>query len=298
MFCNLSTTSSPSKKYRGCTNSSYGTLSIYIIKFKKDIITYICFILFILLCFVFISSKDYSFLLVLSSLIQSLSFLIILIKVLSTQNTSGLSLNTLYCYLCLLLSRLSSTLFFNGYLPYDASGDWLYQVTEICSVCFICLLIYYAKYHYTITTDFNLDKDIRARMLIIPCFIFALMFHTTLNNFYITDVLWSFSMYVEGFAIFPQIKVFVNKKGTIESYTSHYVALCGLSRVFSLLFWVDTFKELNMSYKGNYTLLCGYCGYFIILSQIIQLIIMCDYYYLYFRALYKGENIIINDIEL
>jgi hypothetical protein len=106
------------------------------------------------------------------------------------------------------------------------------------------------------------------------------------------DINWAFSMYLEAVAIFPQILLFSKKRGQIESFTSHYVALCGLSRLFSLIFWWDTYEELI----ADDLLFGAYVGYFIIGSQILQLIIMADYYYLYFKSILKGQALNTLDI--
>ena len=107
---------------------------------RRDIIFWASILFIILLIFIFISSKNFSFFLVLSSLSQTFAFIIILVKVSSYHSTSGLSSNTLICYAILLFSRLTSTLFYSGYLPSDTSGTWLYQLAEILSLL-ICILL-------------------------------------------------------------------------------------------------------------------------------------------------------------
>ena len=261
-------------------------------KRRKDIIFWTSVIIVILLIFVFISSKDFSFFLVLSSIVQTCAFLIILLKVTNYQSTSGLSANTLICYGILLFARLTSTLFFPGYLPSDSSGSWLYQLSDIISLLICILLVYLIYFKYRETSDIMSDGKIPFYFLVIPSYILAIMFRSSLNNNAFCDINWAFSMYLETFAIFPQILLFTIKKGQIESFTSHYVALCGLSRLFSLIFWFDTYEELV-----TYDLYFGkYVGYVIIGSQILQLIIMADYYYLYFKSILKGQAINTMDI--
>ena len=254
-------------------------------KRRKDIIFWSTIILVILLIYIFISSKDFSFFLVLSSLIQTCAFIIILVKVTNYQTCSGLSANTLICYAILLFARLTSTLFYPGYLPSDDSGSWLYQLSDIASLLICCLLLYLIYFKYRETSDLLQDGKIPFYFLVIPCYVLALIFKSSLNNNVFCDINWAFSMYLEALAIFPQILLFSNKKGQIESFTSHYVALCGLSRLFSLIFWWDTYEELVTEdlYFGKSI------GYFIIGSQILQLIIMADYYYLYFKSILKGQ---------
>ena len=257
-------------------------------KRKKDVFFWIIAITIITFITIFISSHDYSFLLVLSSLTQMFAFIIVVIKVYTFQNSSGLSINTLICYALLLSARLFTNLLFSGYLPSDNSGDWFYQLTEIISLLCVLLLIYLTLIVYTETSDYTNDK-VPFYYLAIPTFILACIVHTSLNGFLPTDITWCFSMYLEAVAIFPQIQLFVVKKGQIETYTSHYVALCGLSRLLSLIFWWDTYPELNTQDGNSISLFCNYCGYFIIASQVIQLLIMIDYYYLYLKSLFKGE---------
>ena len=261
-------------------------------KRRKDIIFWFSIIITILFIYIFMSSKDFSFFLVLSSLVQTCAFVIILLKVTDRQNTSGLSVNTLICYCILLFARLTSTLIYPGYLPNDSTGSWLYQLSDTLSMLICCLLIYLIYFKYKETSDLMLDNKIPFYYLVIPSYILGSIVKSNLNNNFFCDTNWAFSMYLETVAIFPQILLFSIKKGQIEKFTSHYVALCGLSRLFSLIFWWDTYDELKVtdSVFGNYA------GYFIIGAQILQLLIMADYYYLYFKSILKGNEINIMDI--
>ena len=261
-------------------------------KRRKDIIFWFSVVFAILFIYIFISSKDFSFFLVLSSIVQTSAFVIILLKVTDRQNVSGLSANTLICYSILLFARLTSTLFYPGYLPNDSSGSWLYQLSDIISMLICCLLIYLLYFKYRETSDLILDNKVPFYFLVVPSYLLAVLVKSNLNNNFFCDTNWAFSMYLETVAIFPQILLFTIKKGQIEKFTSHFVALCGLNRLFSLIFWWDTYDELNHSES----FFGAYIGYFIIGAQILQLLIMADYYYLYFKSILKGNEINTMDI--
>ena len=205
-------------------------------KRRKDIIFWFSVVFAILFIYIFISSKDFSFFLVLSSIVQTSAFVIILLKVTDRQNVSGLSANTLICYSILLFARLTSTLFYPGYLPNDSSGSWLYQLSDIISMLICCLLIYLLYFKYRETSDLILDNKIPFYFLVVPSYLLAMFVKSNLNNNFFCDTNWAFSMYLETVAIFPQILLFTIKKGQIEKFTSHFVALCGLNRLFSLIF--------------------------------------------------------------
>lgn len=54
-------------------------------------------------------------------------------------------MKSLVLYSIVSLSRLSSILFSDAYLPYDRSGDWIYRGTECLGFVFLLLLVF--AYH-------------------------------------------------------------------------------------------------------------------------------------------------------
>lgn len=259
-------------------------------KNKKDFYFWFGGIAFITFVFIFISSKEFSFLLVASSLVQMLSFLIVLIKVYSSQSVSGLSVNTFKAYFLIILSRLASTIFYLGYLPEDSAGDWFYQLNEFASLILIALNVYFISVLFRDTAESEDLDSVDYKYLALPALLLALLVHASLNDNLLTDVCWTFSMYLETVAIYPQLSIFQRKKGVVENYTSHYVSLQGLSRFLSLVFWFYTYEELNTESETSFSFFHTYTGYFIIASQVIQLVIMCDYYYYYFKSIISGEK--------
>ena len=99
----------------------------------------------------------------LGSTLVSVSFLLLLIKVFTNKSVAGLSswprraaivqhsralpspagisLKTLEAYALVFALRWTSILMYEGYLPFDKSGDWFYQATEIFSLCEVAVLI-------------------------------------------------------------------------------------------------------------------------------------------------------------
>lgn len=263
-------------------------------KKKKDLIFWFSLVIFMAVIYFTLSSGEFSFILVLASIIQMASFFIIAQKVYNYNNSSGLSLNTMICYLLVMLGRLSSTLFYNGYLPSDEAGDWFYQVCEVFSLVLVVVNIFFITTTYKDTAEAESDDAVDFKFLAVPCLILALLVHTSLNKNLITDVAWSFSMYLEGVAIFPQLYLFQKKKGQIESFTSHYVSLQGLNRLLTLIFWYYTYEELNEEIEDSYSFFHTYTGYFLIFSQVIQLLLMVEFYYFYFKSFFKGEKMSIS----
>ena len=283
----------PQKKQELDDNKKEKTsLKLEIRKHKMDILFWVLSFFAVIIIYVFICSKDLGFLLVMSSFTQLLSFSIIYFKVEDYKSVSGLSGNSLAIYAISLICRLLSTVFYDEYVPEDCAGMWAYVLAEFTSL-FIVFYLLTAVYDVYKETADKIDEDLSYYYFGIPCFILAYFLRSDLNDSGFNDFCWAFAMYYESFAIVPQIVLFVRKKGQIETFTSHYVALCGLSRLFSLIFWCNTFHQLEPDEDTPY----GYLfGYVVVGAQALQLLFMADYYYLYFKSLFKGQKINTMDI--
>jgi ER lumen protein retaining receptor len=62
----------------------------------------------------------------------------------------------------------------------------------------------------------------------------------------------------------------------------HTVFALGFSRIFELIFWIVSFRELADVAGSRLP------GYIVLLSQLGQVVIMADFFYYYFKSLTKG----------
>ena len=76
----------------------------------------------------------------LGSVIRTFAFGILLAKIVANKSVNGISLKMIELYIIVFGCRLSSILFYEGYLPFDSSGDYLYRGMEIAG-CVLCILI-------------------------------------------------------------------------------------------------------------------------------------------------------------
>jgi len=113
-----------------------------------------------------LSDGDFSFLLTLGGLTRLMGFFFLLTKMVTERSCSGVSLKTLELYALIFLARLSSILFYEGYLPYDSSGDWFYQFVEIVSLILVGVLIFLSVVTYKST--YNAAEDGFGRFKSIP----------------------------------------------------------------------------------------------------------------------------------
>jgi hypothetical protein len=237
---------------------------------------------FVVVCFMMLSSGDFSFLLTLSSMISVFSFLMVAVTVFRNGNADGVSSVMMECYVLVFAGRLMSILRYEGYLPLDKSGDWFYQSCEAlglvlaASICVLCRVRY----------NFSYDKaadNLHHLALVVPAVVLALLLHPHLNDEMFADVSWTFALYLESITVLPQLAMFVSQN-RVTSHISHFLAAQALSRLLSFTFWASSFRELAVPQHS----IKQYAGHWVIGIQLLQLIIMGDFVYRYIQCVRKG----------
>ena len=82
--------------------------------------------------------------------------------------------------------------------------------------------------------------------------------------------MWSFSLWLESVAVFPQITIIVKTNG-IFAYTAHYLAALGSYRFFYIILWIYRYiKYKTLSWVS-------------ICSGVLQVLLYADFFYLYIK---------------
>lgn len=240
------------------------------------------FAVFAFLCFWCFSSGDFSFLLTLSSLVSMFSFLMVAVKIEGAKSVQGVSLRMMECYMLVFVGRLIAIVPFEGYLPFDKSGDWLYQVCEAMCLCLAGSIVYACRFRFTNT--YHPNTDYFAHMyIIVPAAVVSLIFHPNLNGFLPSDMSWAFALYLESVTVLPQLFMFM-KEGQAEPFTSHFLAAQATAKLISFIFWASSFSELS---DPNHSIK-SYVGNWVVVMQLVQLLVMGDFIYHYIRCIRNG----------
>mmetsp|Transcript_16094 Transcript_16094/g.19546 ORF Transcript_16094/g.19546 Transcript_16094/m.19546 type:complete len:319 (+) Transcript_16094:170-1126(+) len=253
--------------------------AMFVQKNKLNLIYYTMGAAMLMFVYHMFSDGDFSFLMTLGALIQTFGVAILVMKLFRQRSFAGTSLQTLQLYALVHACRLSTNLFYEGYLPVDKTGDWIINAAEISSLLLVLAGMGIVKYSAR-DVSYNSVDDAFANFgpvpgqlyLIVPCLITAIAFHPTHNDSVLSDTAWMFANLLEAFAIVPQLYMLQRLKKPVEESVSHFCFSAGFSRVFLLIFWYETFREI-----GD-----GMSGYLILAIQLIHLAIMAEYcvYYL------------------
>lgn len=125
----------------------------------------------------------------------------------------------------------------------------------------------------------RLDKFPYEKYLIGPCFVIAII---TTSSYHITDIMWTFSIWLESVAIIPQL-VMLYQQREVENITSHYVAAMGMYRAFYILNWIYRY----ISETPPYVNVVGWIGGF------IQTALYIDFFYFFAKSKWYGKRLVL-----
>merc|ERR1719506_434207 len=200
-------------------------------------------------CLVTIVCQSYrglgrSTLITLTVALQLLAYCLLATKVVQQKSVRGVSAKALQCQAVVYMARLTTTTWLKGYIPTDPTGNWLYQACDGMSLVMIITLLYFAFSRYRST--YQEDQDtFEIGYLLGGCFVLAVLLHPHLNGRPMFDTMWTLALYVDVFAMMPQLWMVAKLEvgAELEALNAHYIAAIAASRGVSLYFWFYGFRE-------------------------------------------------------
>jgi ER lumen protein retaining receptor len=131
-------------------------------------------------------------------------------------------------------------------------------------------IVHYMRLDKVVRQTYDREQDtFRAVALWGPCLALALLVHGSAAP---TEVLWTFSIYLEAVAILPQL-VLMQRTQNIDNLTGNYVALLGSYRAMYLLNW---------AYR--YWTEPRYRQWLVWTSGVVQTALYADFFYYYAKC--------------
>jgi len=233
-----------------------------------------------------VSEGDFSMVLTGAATVQFLGFSILVLKVCVTgpRSLDDLSSQSLLMFAVYLCFRLSSTCVMNGYIPVDPSGDWFYQLMDICSLGCIIYLLYCM--HLNPRYVYDSDKDnMSISPLLLPCILYGVFVHGNFNRHAMYDTIWQISTNIETLALLPQLMLLSKTGGKVDASTCHWIVCTVASCLCRFQFWVYAWEELHLE--------CPAAAWNIFLLHIVQLLLCADFMFYYAKAWVNGKEMIL-----
>jgi len=232
-----------------------------------------------------IAEKEFTAVLTLSVMVQALAFILLQMQISDTRSVAGISGKALTMHATKLCCRLASSLFLDGYLPTDKSGDWIYQLGDVLSL-FMVLQILYSIYGAH-KSSYQIGADtLEIRNLIMGAFVLAVLIHPDMNSWTLFDIIWTTHLYVDAVAMVPQIWMISRLGGKVQGFTAHYMAATMLSNFLSSLFWFFATPDL-VEDEASFNV----AGLAINGAHVVQLLLLVDFGYYYAKAFAQGQGL-------
>ncbi|KAK7691845.1 hypothetical protein QCA50_005249 [Cerrena zonata] len=193
------------------------------------------------------------------------SIFILLHKIQTTRSCRGISFKTQALYV---------TVFVTRYL--DLFYDYVSLYNTVMKIFFIAssvYILYLMKIQYRPTHDPSIDT-FRIEYLLGPCVLLGLIFN---YKFSFSEILWSFSIFLESLAILPQLFM-LQRTGEAETITTHYLAALGAYRALYIPNWIYRYFT-----EGSVDPIA-------VIAGIVQTGLYLDFFYVYFTKVLQGQK--------
>ncbi|KAG7091231.1 hypothetical protein E1B28_010282 [Marasmius oreades] len=193
------------------------------------------------------------------------SIAILVQRIHKSRSCRGISFKTQVLYVVVFVFRYLD-LFFRYVSLYNS-------VMKLFFIGSSCYVLWLMKGRFKPTNDPSIDT-FRIEYLIGPSIVLALIFN---YKFSVTEVFWSFSIFLESVAIMPQLFM-LQRTGEADAITTHYIAALGVYRALYIPNWIYRyFSE-------------GVVDPIAVTAGIVQTGLYLDFFYVYFTKVLQGQK--------
>jgi len=252
-----------------------------------EALTYGIFAVILMFAAKFLSDWRFSAIITLGAAVQCLGFCLLRLKIRKQKGAQGISSRTLQMFMLTYVFRLFSTLQYNGYLPVDRSGDWVYQACDVVALLVVVSLI--TSIHSMHEDSYEKSNDTCSiHWFVLGCMVLSWLIHPSLNNRRLPDMAWTCALYCESVAMVPQLYMMTKKGGEVESLASHYIACVFVSRLLMMTFWFHSYAELKPK-DADF----NFPGYGVMGAQALQVVLFGDFMYYYVKSIRDSSRMVL-----
>jgi len=228
-----------------------------------------------------VADGAFSSILTISVMLQCLSVSLLALQVITTGSASGISARALVMDIMGLCCRLSSTVWLNGYLPVDASGDFVFQGIDVLSLCILVWLLH--EVVVVKKSTYQADEDsMPIAPMVFGSLAMAMLLHGNMNSRPIFDTLWMAGLFASTVAVMPQLWLITHTGGRIEALTSHHIAAMAASRALSGIFMWHAREDITCVPWTSYGFNHAICA--ILASHLLHMVLLSDFGYMYIKS--------------
>jgi len=212
----------------------------------------------------------------LSTIFETLGLLVLKCKIKSQGSVKGISGMTMAMYALVFVSREYLLLPERSWLLIDG---WAVEVLQVPSILLAFDILYSIFKTHKSTYQEELDI-LRIKYIVPTCIALAVILHPHFAQGEWHSFLWTSYLYLDVFALLPQVVMMANAGKKVEAPIAHFVAATALRWVIDLWFW---YFDFDLGPQGWYKGI-NLSGCLIVSFHILSLCLVADFMYYYIKA--------------
>merc|ERR1719272_1589858 len=246
------------------------------------VVAYTCFLVSLFGVYHGIASRQFSVVMTMSVMFQCLAVVLLGLQSLASNSAGGISARALVLEALSLGCRLSNTVWLDGYLPVDKTGDFLFQAVDVCSLVIVLWLLHRVLIVQSDTYQAS-DDSLPVAPIVLGSLVLAMVLHGDMNGKPFFDTLWMAGLFMGVAQVLPQLWL-IARQGCVDALTSHYIAALAMSRLFSGTFFWYSRKHITCK---PYVDGINHAPWAILGAHACHLLLLADFGYYYGKSVAK-----------
>jgi len=218
-----------------------------------------------------------------STICETLGLLVLQYKIKSQASVKGISGMTVAMYALVFFSRQYLLLPERSWLFIDG---WAVEVLQLPSILIVLDILWSVLKTHRSTYQEDLDV-LNIKYIVPACVGLAIVLHPHFAQGEWHSFLWTTYLYMDVFALLPQIVMMAKSGGKIEAPIAHFVAATAIRWMIDLCFWYFDFDLGPQGYYKGVNL----SGMLIVAFHILSLCLVADFMYYYIKARINGSRL-------
>ncbi|KAL9667124.1 hypothetical protein QQ045_001473 [Rhodiola kirilowii] len=226
--------------------------------------------------------------LIISEVMHTIALLVLVYKLTTHKNCSGISLKSQEVMTIHLVTRviIGWIIGWTSHMEVD-----LHKFLDLVSLVSTAWVIYMIRFKLQSKYIKELD-NMPIYYLVVPCAVLALLINPNSRVSWspsLFSVAWAFCTYIESVSVLPQLRLIQNAK-MVEPFIAHYVFALGVARFFGFTHWVLLIYQTG----GRSVIVMATRWYLwipmLLLAEIVQTFILADFCYYYVKSVMRGQK--------
>lgn len=216
-----------------------------------------------------------------STIMETLGLLMLQHKIACKGNVKGISGMSIGTYA--IVYTLRQFLLVPSFTWYELDS-WTVEVLQLPSIVIVFDVL--RSVFVTHKKSYDEELDVVSMKCLVPgCVIAAVLVCPRLAPGLLYSICWSIYIYLDVFALMPQVVMMARGGGKVEAPIAHFVAATAVRWMVDLWFWTYNFDLGPQGYYNGWNL----SGWIIIVLHVLSLLLIADFMYYYLKARCNGN---------